>query len=75
MVDGLDHALERSSMGSKDRLLETIQHNGGWMTPEEMEVEGHVNPEFVKECLKDFVGFQVVEEKDGKYKAIMEDQK
>jgi hypothetical protein len=62
-------------MGSKDRLLETIQVNGDWMTVDQIQKEASVNKEFIDRCLEDFVGFQVVQEReeDGvkQYKAIM----
>ncbi len=62
---------------AKDKILGTLQVSAEpWMTFDEIqEISSVVNPTFLKECLKDFVDSQVVEEKDGKYRAIMEDQK
>ncbi len=65
-------------MDAKDRILEALQHNGEWMTLDQIQRSaGIVSLKYITEGLKDFVSFQVVQTKDDgrkgrRWKAIME---
>ncbi len=65
-------------MDAKDRILETLQHNGDWMTLDHIQRStGIVSLVFLTKALKDFVDSQMAETKDEgrkgrRWKAIME---
>ena len=65
-------------MDAKDRILEALQHNGDWMTLDQIQRSaGIVSLVYITKGLKDFVDFQVVQTKDEgrkgrRWKAVME---